>query len=333
MTVVSMARAAALGAVLLATAAASTLAGAQAPAYPTKPITIIVPFPAGGGTSDLLARVIGQKLTEAWGQPVIVENRPGASGNIGAGAGGQGAARRLHDPARRRRHLHRAGALQGSGLQALRDADAGHGDRHGAVHAGRASIAAGDQRRASSSTTPRRIPNKLSLGSGGNGTIPHLGGELFKMRAGIEFTHVPYKGGIQAMNDLVGGQIQFTIDGGSHVVTQIDAGKIAPARGDQRRSACRSTRTCRRWPSPAIPGFEASAWQMLLVHRRHAEAHRRQDPAGSGARAEARPTWPSACRSSASCRRASRRREAETFLRAEMAKWGEVIKVSGAKVD
>ena len=72
----------------------------------------------------------------------------------------------------------------------------------------------------------KKHPNKLSLGSGGNGTIPHLGGELFKQRAGIAFTHVPYKGGAQAMADLIAGQLDFTIDGGAHVVSQIDAGKV-----------------------------------------------------------------------------------------------------------
>ena len=177
----------------------------------------------------------------------------------------------------------------------------------------------------------KQNPNKLSLGSGGNGTIPHLGGELFKMRAGIAFTHVPYKGGAQAMADLVAGQIQFTIDGGAHVVSQVDAGKV-------RLIAVTGTE---RWPQYAnvptiaesgFPGYSASAWQMLLVPggtpkpivaKIHAEVAGILKSADIAQRLLGMGIVPSGISPA----------ETETFLRAEMAKWGEVVRVSGAKID
>jgi tripartite-type tricarboxylate transporter receptor subunit TctC len=177
----------------------------------------------------------------------------------------------------------------------------------------------------------KKNPNKLSLGSGGNGTIPHLGGELFKMRAGIQFEHIPYKGGILAMNDLVGGQIQFTIDGGSHVVTQIDAGKI-------RLLAVTSAQRLPAYPNvPTVaesgfPGYEASAWQMLLVpggtpkpiidkiQQEVAKALKSPDVAE---RLQKLGITPSGITPA----------ETDAFLRAEMTKWGDVVRVTGAKID
>ncbi len=223
----------------------------------------MVPFPAGGGTSDLVGRLIAQKLHEAWGQTVIVENKPGASGNIGAALVSKAAP---------------DGYTMMIAAAAISTAPALYKDPGFKMFETLTPVTV-------IGTVPfmlvvhpslpvktvaefvdyaKKNPNKLSLGSGGNGTIPHLGGELFKSRAGIEFTHIPYKGGILAMNDLVGGQIQFTIDGGSHVVTQVDAGRIRllAVTGPQRLAAYPDIPTL---AESGYPGYEASAWQMLLV--------------------------------------------------------------------
>ncbi len=303
---------------------------AHAQAYPTKPITIIVPFPAGGGTSDLLARVVAQKLTEAWGQPVIVENKPGASGNIGASM----VAKAAPD-----------GYTLLVAAAAISTAPALYKDPGFKLFENLTPVTV-------IGTVPFMLvvhptlpvtniaefiayakanPSKLSLGSGGNGTIPHLGGELLKMRAGIQFEHIPYKGGILAMNDLVGGQIQFTIDGGSHVVTQIDAGKI-------RLLAVTSAQRLPAYPNvPTVaesgfPGYEASAWQMLLVpggtpkpivdkiQQEVAKALKSPDVAERLQKLGIAPSGIAPA-------------ETDAFLRAEMLKWGDVVKKTGAKID
>ena len=303
---------------------------AHAQAYPTKPITIIVPFPAGGGTSDLLARVIAQKLSEAWGQPVIVDNKPGASGNIGA-------AMVAKSPPDGYTLLMAAAAISTApalykdpGFKLFENLTPltviGTVPFMLVVHP---SLPVTNV--AEFIAYAKANPNKLSLGSGGNGTIPHLGGELFKMRAGIQFEHIPYKGGILAMNDLVGGQIQFTIDGGSHVVTQIEAGKI-------RLIAVTSAQRLPAYPNvPTVaesgfPGYEASAWQMMLVaggtpkpivdkiQQEVAKALKSPDVAERLQKLGITSSGISTA-------------ETDAFLRAEMLKWGDVVKKTGAKID
>ncbi len=309
--------------------AAATASAQDASTFPSKPLTIIVPFPAGG-TSDVLARTIGQRLTQAWGQAVIIENRPGASGNIGAayvskappdghtlliGAAAISTAAALYkDPGFKLFETLVPVTVIGTVPFML------------VVHP---TIPA--KTVAEFVDYAKKNPDKLSLGSGGNGTIPHLGGELFKLRAGIAFTHVPYKGGAQAMGDLVAGQIQFTIDGGAHVVSQIDAGKV-------RLLAVTGTDRLPQYPNvPTIaesgyPGYSASAWQLLLapaatprpiVDKIQAEIARAINSPELSERFRAMGIVPSGITPT----------EADAFLRAEIAKWSEVIKASGAKLD
>lgn len=312
---------------LLATAAAF---GQDARSFPSKPVTFIVPFPAGGGTSDILARVIGQKLSEAWGQPVVIENKPGAAGNIGA-------ALLAKAPADGHTIMIAAAAIstapalyKDTGFRHLETVQPvtllGKVPFMLVVHP---SLPVNNV--AEFLDYARKNPNKMSLGSGGSGTIPHLGGELLQMRTGIQFAHVPYKGGIQAMTDLVGGHIQFTIDGGSHVVTQIDARKV-------RMLAVTTPQRLPQYPNTptlaesGLPGFEASAWQMLfvtggtprpIVDKIQAEVSRiLKTPEVSEILLKG-GIVPSGISTM----------ETEAFLRAEMTKWAEVVKVSGAKVD
>ena len=297
--------------------------------FPGKPVTIIVPFPAGG-TSDVLARALGQRLSQAWGQPVVIENRPGASGNIGAIAVSK-AAPDGHTMLVAAAAISTAAALYKDPGFKLFESLApvtvlGTVPFMLVVHPSLPVTSV-----AEFVDYAKKNPNKLSLGSGGNGTIPHLGGELFKMRSGITFTHVPYKGGAQAMADLVGGQIQFTIDGGAHVVSQIDAGKV-------RLVAVTGAERLPQYPkAPTLaesgyPGYTASAWQMLLVpaatpkpivERIHADVARVIKSQEFSERLSAMGITPSGIPPA----------ETEVFLRAEMAKWGEVITASGAKID
>ena len=298
--------------------------------FPNKPITFIVPFPAGGGTSDLLARIVGQKMSEDWGQPVIVENRPGASGNIGAGMLSKA-------PPDGHTIMIAAAAISTAttlykepGFKLFENVEPvtllGKVPFMLVVHPSLPVHSV-----AEFIDYAKKSPDKLTLGSGGSGTIPHLGGELLKMRAGIQFTHVPYKGGIQAMNDLIGGHIQFTIDGGSHVVAQIEANNV-------RLIAVTTPQRLPQYPNiptlaeSGFPGYEASAWQMLMVtggtpkpivEKIQAEVARILKMPDVAANLNKAGIVPSGISTA----------ETTAFLRSEMAKWGEVIKVSGAKID
>lgn len=316
--------------VLAAGARAQAQPGAgDAPRFPTRPVTFVVPFPPGG-TSDVLAREIGQKLSQAWGQPVVVENRPGAAGNLGAAAVAK-AAPDGHTLLIAAAAISTAPALfkePGFKLfETLAPATlVGTVPFMLVVHPSLPVRSLGEF-----VDHAKKHPKALSLGSGGNGTIPHLGGELLKMRAGIDFVHVPYKGGIQAMQDLVGGQIQFTLDGGSHVTSQVEAQKV-------RLLAVATPQRLAQYPGvPTIaesgyPGYEASAWQMLFVTG--------GTPAATVERISADvsrilkdPDMVERFRKLGIVLGGGTPAETAAFLRAESAKWAEVVRVSGARAD
>jgi tripartite-type tricarboxylate transporter receptor subunit TctC len=196
-----------LGAPLLAPFAARAQAQATAQAYPSRPIKIISPF-AVGGIADNFSRIIGVQLTRAWGQSVVVENRTGAGGNIGAdivaksapdgytlvmGNNGTHAvnvslfATMPFDPIRDFTPIARV--IEAEGLLVV----------HPSVPANTVQ----DLLRLA-----RAEPGKLAYGSGGLGTTSHLAGELFKSQAKVDITHVPYKGNLEAINDLIAGRTQ-----------------------------------------------------------------------------------------------------------------------------
>jgi tripartite-type tricarboxylate transporter receptor subunit TctC len=212
--------------VLLGTALAlAGVAPVAAQPYPSKPIRIIVPFPAGG-IADIYARLIGTRLTQAWGQPVVVENRTGAGGNIGAdavaksppdgytlGMGSVGThavnvslfSKMPYDPVRDFAPI--ALVLEAEGLLVV----------HPSVPA---------------QTVPELIafaranPGKLTFASAGMGTASHLAGELFKTRAGVDMVHVPYKGNAPAITDLLAGQTALIFATMPTVLPHARAGKL-----------------------------------------------------------------------------------------------------------
>lgn len=302
---------------------------AEAQAFPSRPVILIVPF-APGATTDVLARAAAKELSTAWQQPVVVENRPGASGNIGASQVAKA-------PPDGHTLLVTAAAISASPalykdpgfklFETLTPVTV-----LGVVPL---MVVVSPELPVRDFTEfvdyAKKNPGKLALGSGGNGTIPHLGGELLKMRAGIDFVHVPFRGGSQAMLALVGGQIQFTIDGGPHVAPQIVAGKV-------RLLAVTSAKRLAQYPAiPTVaesgfPGYEASAWTMVLapggtpkplIDKIQADMARALQAPGMAERLEKLDVQV----------RTDTPAEAADFLRREVAKWDEVIRVSGARVD
>jgi tripartite-type tricarboxylate transporter receptor subunit TctC len=194
-------------------------------AFPTKPVKIIVAFPPGGGT-DIVARLIAPRLTEAWGQAVVVENRAGASGTIGteaaarADADGHTLFMATMGNMTANQHLYPKMAVDP--LRALAPITKVV-DVHFVFMANPA-LPARSVREVIALAKSK--PGSIAYSSSGPGGAPHLAMELFKRQAGIDLTHVPYKGSGPGMNDLLGGRVMMTMDSLLQGYPQIKAGKL-----------------------------------------------------------------------------------------------------------
>ncbi|HEY2630074.1 MAG TPA: tripartite tricarboxylate transporter substrate binding protein [Usitatibacter sp.] len=237
-----------------------TMASAQA--WPSKPVRMIVPFPAGGAT-DVVARLLGQKLGEAWGQSVVVENRAGAGGNIG----GEAAA---HSPADGYTLFMTSGSIVTANPYMYKSMSFDPAKDFVAI----TNVASGPQVVIVNPDGPFKTladllayakanPGKVTFGSAGIGTQTHLAGENFAYSAGVDMTHVPYKGESYAITDVMGAQISTAVINLSAAITFIKAGKL-------RALAVTSRERSPQFPDvPAaaetVPGFENAGWFGLLV--------------------------------------------------------------------
>lgn len=231
-------------------------AWSQAQTYPAKPIRIIVPSP-GGATTDTLARIIAEKLRVKWGQPVIVDNRGGAGGNIGA----EEAIKSTPD-GYTLLFSYPAPLVVNKSLYAKLSYDPDSFVPISLVASVPLVLAVNPKLHATDVQQliafAKTHPNQLNYASQGYGTTGHLAAELFKSMAGIEIVHVPYKGSTPALTDLLGGQVQMMFIELSTVLSQIKAGKLrALAVGSERRN-----RFLPDVPAMAevLPGFQASTW-------------------------------------------------------------------------
>ena len=231
--------------------------------FPSKPIKIIVPFPAGG-TSDVLARIVGQKMSDAWGQPVVVENRPGSSGNLGADlvakAPADGYTLVLMDVG----NLAIAPALYKLPFNVLNDfapvAMVGYSP-HLLVTSNQVPASNMAELVAWAKAQKGKVNYAAAAGMG---SATHLAGVVFAQRAGIQWGYVPYKGGAQAMTDLVGGQVDVTFNGMVATLPQVKAGKIKLITVS---SAKRMPALGANVPTvgETLPGFLTGSWQGLLA--------------------------------------------------------------------
>jgi len=235
--------------------AASGMAAAQQ--YPAKPIRVVVPFPSGG-PSDIVGRVVSQKLSEAWGQPVIVDNRAGAGGVIGTEYVAKG-------PADGYQILHGtiggltvAMSLQPNrGYDTLRDfvpiTQTVTVTNFLVVHP---TVPAKSVRELIALAKTR--PGKLNYASSGSGTGPHLAGELLKYMAGIDLTHVPYKGSAPGLTAMLSGEVDITFENSLLVMPHIASGKVRPlgVTGTQRSKLLPALPTI----AETLPGYNASGW-------------------------------------------------------------------------
>ena len=238
-------------------ALAVMVGSASAQTYPRKPIRWIVPFPPGGST-DLLARVVGQKLTEAWGQQVIVENKGGAGGTLGAAE----AARATADG-----YTLLMGAIHhtiASSVYPKLPYDIQKDFAPITVVAIVPNVLVVNPSVPANSTKEliayaKANPGKLTYGSAGMGTAHHLIGEQFNLQAGVNILHVPYKGSSPAVADLIGGQVLMMYDTVASCLPHIKSGKLRPlaVATAKRSSALPDVPTI---AEAALPGFEVTTW-------------------------------------------------------------------------
>lgn len=232
------------------------------PDFPSRPITIVVPSPAGN-VNDAVARFIGQELQAAWGQPVVVENRPGAGTITGtkyvAGAPKDGHTLLLTFTA----HVQNPALFKNTGYDPVKDFAA-------VSEVALSSVILAASPEFEPRTVPEIVqwvkarPGELAYGSYGVGTTGHILGELFKREAGLQLTHVAYKGGAPLANDLVAGHVKFGWIAVGTAMPLIKAGRLRPvAFAGARRSEL----------LPEVPtlqelgyrGFEPDAWMGLLA--------------------------------------------------------------------
>ena len=303
---------------------------ASAQTYPTKPIRLVVPFPPGGAT-DILARDVAQKLTEAWGQQVIVDNRPGAGGNIGS----ELVAKSAPDGYTLEMGTVGTHAINAS-LYAKMPYDHVKDFAPVILVAGVPNVLVVNPAVPANSVAEliayaKANPGKLNFASSGNGTSIHLSGELFKVMAGVQMTHVPYKGSSPALQDLLGGQVQLMFDNLPPSLPQIKAGKLralavtslarAPALPDVPTMA-----------EAGLPGYEASSWFGVLA------------PAGTPPAIVAKlnaeiAKWLATPEAKEKLSKQGANAAGGTpedfakHIAAETAKWAKVVKDSGAKID
>lgn len=318
-----------LAAAALAAAAAAPLT-ATAQAYPAKPITVIVPF-AAGGTTDILARVIGQALTKDLGQSVIVDNRAGAGGNIGAQLAAKASAdgytlfmgtvgthainqslykKMPFDPIKDFAPLTRVAMVPN-----LLVANPGKPYKNVKELIAYA----------------KANPGKVNFGSSGSGSSIHLSGELFNALAKVDMVHVPYKGSAPAVSDLIGGQIDIMFDNMPSAIQHVRAGKLRPL----------AVTTARRSPElpdvptvaeAGVPGYEATSWFGMFA------------PAGTPAPIVAKlngalvkvladPEVKKKLAEQGAEPYSEKPEQFAEFIRKETAKWSKVVKDSGASAD
>ena len=319
-----------LGIMVALALACGALSTARAQTYPSKPVRIVVPF-APGGTTDILARLVGQRLSDALKQSVVIDNRPGANGALGTEIVAKSApdghtivmgylgsfaigpnlySKLPYDPVRDFAPI----TLVASTTQAL------------AMHPSLPVRSTRDL-----VALAKRQPGQISYASAGIGAPSHLAGELFKMMAGVDLVHVPYKGSGAAINDLLGGHVALSFGGLAaampHVKTQrlrvlaIASGARSPAMPQVPTIA-----------ESGLPGYDVSSWFGLLapagtprevIARLHSEVVRilkaedvKQQLAADGAEVVA-----------------SRPDEFAAYIKSELAKWGGVVKAARIKAE
>jgi tripartite-type tricarboxylate transporter receptor subunit TctC len=298
-------------------------------AYPTKPIRFISPFSAGGST-DILARIIGQKLNEAWGQPVVVENRPGAGGNLGAEVVAKAA------PDAHTLLLSASSVAINPSLYTTMPFDTAK-DLAPVGLAGMATNILLVHPSVPVYTVQqfidlaRRKPSSLQYASGGSGTGSHLIAELFQHEAHIRLIHVPYKGSGPATNALLSGECALAFNNMIAALPHVKSGRMRAigVTGSQRAELLPDVPTI---SESAIPGFEADSWYGVFTTGRSPEDSVQLLNAEL-LKIVSLPDITKKFQAMGITVRKMSVAEFQTFMRSQMVKWEKVVKVANAKVE
>jgi tripartite-type tricarboxylate transporter receptor subunit TctC len=303
---------------------------ARAADYPTRPLRIIVPY-TPGGTTDIAARLVAEPLAKILGQPVIVENRPGANSIVGAAAAAtspaDGYTLVMVLPA------HAANATLQAGKMPF-DAIASFAPVSLVVSA---PLVLAGSRQVPGQTLrdyldyARKNPGKMNYGSSGIGATAHLAMELLKLRTGVQMEHIPYRGTQPALQDLMAGNIGLLFDTYSTLKPQFEAGNVRPL-GIAARERAAFAPDLPTIIEGGLPDFAASSWCMLLA------------PAGTPPEITARlsaevariirePAMTTRLQDLGFVVEGRSPAETVTFLQSEVARWGEVIRAAKVTVD
>ncbi|QOL49041.1 Bug family tripartite tricarboxylate transporter substrate binding protein [Massilia litorea] len=303
---------------------------AQAQAFPSKALTIVVPFSAGG-TTDILARVVGQYMAKDLGQPVIIDNRAGAGGNIGA----QMVARAAPDGytllmGTVGTHAINQSLYKKMPFDPIKD------------FAPITRVALVPNLLVANPSQPFKTvkeliayakanPGKVSFASSGSGTSIHLSGEMFQQMAGVEMQHIPYKGSAPALTDLLGGQTAIMFDNMPSVISHVRAGKLRPiaVTTPTRSPALPDVPTI---AESGVPGYSATSWFGILAPA-NTPAPVIAKLNASILKALADPEVKKKLAEQGAEPHGEKPEQFAEFIRSETAKWGQTVKVSGATAD
>lgn len=319
-----------IGAAVLATTVAMVPATPViAQTYPAKPIRIIVPFAPGGGT-DITARVVGQRLTEAWGQPVVIDNRPGAGTMIGTEIAARSAADGYTLIIASASHALNPSLYRKVNYDPVRDfSPVTLAIAFPFVIAVHPSIPARSVKELIALARSR--PGKLTYASSGTGSTNHLAGELFKSMAGADIVHVPYKGGGPALNDAIGGQVSMIFGTVLETLPQVKAGKLRglAVTAGKRAPLAPDLPTV---AEDGLPGYDVTGWYAFLAPagtphdvlvKLNQEMTRilRSPATKERLLAMGAEPWPTSLD------------EAQKFIASEVVRWGKVIKAARISAD
>ncbi len=314
---------------LLAAAALALAADAPAQSFPTRPVRIIVPFPAGG-PSDILTRMMGPKLTDLWGQQVVVDNRPGAGTIIGTDLVAKAAPDGYTLVMVYTGHATNPGLHSKLPYDTLRDfAPVTLATTLPIIVVAHPSLPAGSVKELIALAKAR--PGQIAFATSGNGSTGHLAGELFKSVARVNLLHIPYKGSAPAIADVLGGQVAIPFDGLPAALPHVQAGKL-------RAIAMTSLERSPLLPDVAtiaesgFPGFSSDAWFGVLAPARTPPAVVQQLNANM-VKVLQLPEIRDRLVAMGYRPIANTPEQFDAFIRAEIAKWGKVIKESGARLD
>lgn len=316
-------------AIAMAAAVCVAPAGVRADTYPSRPVTIVVPQ-AAGGANDAIARIVAQKLTEQLKQPFVVDNRPGAGGNVGsalvAKAKNDGYVLMLTTNSTQ---VINPALYKSTGFDPIKDFE----PISPVATAGYVLVA-------NNTFVPRNVaeliaeakkqPGRIMIASAGNGTLNHLIGEMLQRAAGIEMTHVPYKGASAAVTDLVGGQVQVSVQSLPSSIAFIKSGKlkVLGVVNEKRVAAMPEVPTI----GETIGGFGSTPWYGLfapagtpkaIVALLQSEVGKALDSAEAKEKLAAVGCEPFK----------STTEQFAALVRDELPKWARIVKESGATID